>query len=252
MPAVHPTEDEVAEIRRGFTERFEELLKGVATEPPGAEELLARLSDMRRHAVERHDYYERYCNQYLTVGLAMLPFAFTIGGFVLNFMKSAGVGFMWAIPAGLGILAFVSTGLAVLTLYIRMTSINYTYRQIEKTRSWRHTHSVLAGTGNADRLRPELQAVDRNNFAENLRIYGEEWLLFMQVPWHPIAEDLERVFTLFVLQSAKRRQVRKLAKYVQWGVILGTCLLIVGLMYLGVGIGTHVTAVAPAAAAVAR
>ena len=252
MPVLRPTEDEVVEIRRTFTERFEELLAGVALDPPGAEALTARLSDMRKHAVERHDYYERYCNQYLTVGLAMLPFAFPIGGFVLNFMRTAGVGVTRAIPAGLGILAFVGTGLAVLTLYIRMTSTNYCYRQIEKTRSWDHTHSVLAGTGNADRMRPRQQEVDRREFADNLSIYGEQRLIFMQVPWHPIAEDLERVFALFVLQSAKRHQVRKLAKYVQWGVIVGTLLLIVGMLYLAVGIDTHGSAITAGAAALVR
>ena len=156
-------------------------------------------------------------------------------------MKTAGVGVAWAIPAGLGILSFAGTGLAVLTLYIRMTSTNYCYRQIEKSRSWHHTHSVLAGTGNADRSRPEQQEADRRDFADNLRIYGEQWLTFMQVPWHPIAEDIERVFTLFVLQSAKRQQVRRLAKCVQWGVIVGTLLLITGMLYLAVGIGTHAT-----------
>jgi hypothetical protein len=252
MPALRPTEDEIVEIRRTFTERFEELLQGVTADPAATGALATRLSDMRKHAVERHDYYERYCNQYLTVGLAMLPFAFTIGGFVLNFMRTAGVGILWAIPAGLGILAFASTGVAVLTLYIRMTSTNYCYRQIEKMRSWHHTHSVLAGTGNADRLRPEQQRADRKDFADNLKTYGEQWLLFMRVPWQPLAEDIERVFTLFVLQSAKRRQVRELAKYVQWGVIIGTVLLIIGMMYLGVGIGTHVTATAVVTGALKR
>jgi hypothetical protein len=240
------------EIRRSFTERFEELLEGVASDPPAAAALTTRLSDMRKHAVERHDYYERYCNQYLTVGLAMLPFAFTIGGFVLNFMRTAGVSITWAIPAGVGILAFAGTGLAVLTLYIRMTSTNYCYRQIEKTRSWHHTHSVLAGTGNADRLRPAQQEADRKDFAENLKTYGEQWLLFMRVPWQPLAEDIERVFTLFVLQSAKRQQVRRLAKCVQWGVIAGTLLLITGMLYLAVGIGTHVTATVAAVGAHTR
>ena len=36
MPAIHPSEKEAIEIRRGFTERFEQLLAGVALEPPGA------------------------------------------------------------------------------------------------------------------------------------------------------------------------------------------------------------------------
>ena len=248
MPALRSTEDEIAEIRRTFTERFEELVVDVVFEPPSAETLLTRLSDMRKHAIERHDYYERYCNQYLAVGLAMLPFAFTIGGFVLNFMRTAGVGAIWALPAGLGILAFSGTGLVVLILYIKMTSTNYCYRQVERTRSWYHSHAVLAGTGNADRMSPGLQEIDRREFAENLRTYGEQWLIFMQVPWAPIAEDIERVFTLFVLQSNKRHQVRKLAKCVQWGVVIGTVLLIIGLLYLATGMGTHVIATVPGAA----
>ena len=94
---------------------------------------------------------------------------------------------------------------------------------------------------------PGLQEADRRDFPENLRIYGEKRLTFMQVPWQPIAEDIERVFTLFVLQSAKRRQVRELAKYVQWGVIIGTLLLITGMLYLAVGIGTQVSAIAAGA-----
>ncbi|MEN6546716.1 MAG: hypothetical protein ABFE07_11830 [Armatimonadia bacterium] len=244
MAALRSSEEDVVEIRRTFSEPFEELLVEVSSDPLRAEALATRLTDMRRHAIERHDYYERYCNQYLAIGLAMLPFAFTIGGFVLNFMRTGGVGAVWALPTALGILTFAGTGLAVLILYIRMTSTNYCYRQIEKTRSWYHTHSVLSGTGNADKMSPEQQDADRRDFADNLRIYGEQWLLFMQVPWAPIAEDIERIFTLFVLQSAKRRHVRTLAKVVQWGVTMGTVLLIVGLMYLAAGMGTHVTATA--------
>ena len=105
----------------------------------------------------------------------------------------------------------------------------------------------FAGTGNADRMRPERQEADHKDCAENLRTYGEQWLTFMRVPWKPIAEDIERIFTLFVLQSAKHRQVRRLAKCVQWGVIIGTLLLITGMLYLAVGIGTQVSAIAAGA-----
>ena len=250
MPALCPTEDEVIEIRRTFTERFEKLLEGVSPAPPGPDVLSARLAEMRQNAIVRHDYYERYCNQYLTVGLAMLPFAFTIGGFVLNFLKTGNVAILWAIPAACGVIAFAGTGLAVLTLYIRGTATDYNYRQIARMRSWYDTHDEMAGTGNADTMRPEHQQADRNQYAENLRTFGEQWLAFMQVPWQPIAEDIERVFTLWVLQAAMRREVRKLARLVHWGVIIGTVLLMVGLVYLALGIGTHIPAVALAGAAV--
>lgn len=249
MPALSPTEDEVIEIRRTFTERFEELLAALPADPPGAEALTARLGEMRTNAISRHDYYERYCNQYLTVGLAMLPFAFTIGGFVLNFLKTGGVAITWAIPAAGGIVAFAGTGLAVLTSYISGTATDYSYRQIARMRSWYDTHDEMAGTGNADRMRPEHQEADRTGYAENLRTFGEQWLAFMQVPWQPIAEDIERVFSLWVLQAAKRREVRKLARLVHWGIIAGTLLLMVGLVSLALGIGTHVTAVTAADAA---
>ena len=244
LPALCPTEDEVIEIRRTFTERFEELLGALPSDPPGAEALTARLSEMRNNAIARHDYYERYCNQYLTVGLAMLPFAFTIGGFVLNFLKTGNVAISWAIPAACGILAFAGTGLAVLTLYISGTATDYSYRQIARMRSWYDTHDEMAGTGDADRMRPEHQEADRSKYAENLRTFGEQWLAFMQVPWQPIAEDIERVFSLWVLQAAKRREVRRLARLVHWGVIAGTVLLMLGLVYLALGIGTHMPAVA--------
>ena len=252
MPALHPTEDQVFETRRVFTERFEELLATVPADPPGAEALTARLNEMRHNAIARHDYYERYCNQYLTVGLAMLPFAFTIAGFVLNFLRIGGVAISWAIPAALGIFAFAGTGLAVLVLHITGSATDYSYRQIARMRSWYDTHDDMAGTGNADRMRPEKQEADRNRYAENLRTFGEQWLAFMQVPWQPIAEDIERVFSLWVLQAAKRREVRRLAKLVQWGVIVGTVLLMLGLVYLAVGIGTHITPAAAGAAVRAR
>jgi hypothetical protein len=240
MPALSPTEEEVLEIRRIFSERFEELLAAMPIAAPNAEALSARLGEMRHNAIMRHDYYERYCNQYLAVGLAMLPFAFTIGGFVLSFLKIGNVDIMWALPAACGVFTFAGTGLAVLTFYISGTATDYSYRQIARMRSWYDTHDEMAGTGNADRMGAERQRADRNRYAENLRTFGEQWLAFMQVPWQPIAEDMERVFTLWVLQAAIRREVRRLAGLVRWGGTFGTILLMVGMVCLGLGIGTHV------------
>jgi len=230
--------DEVEEARRLFTEAFRELLLPVAQSPEKAEAMGKRLADMRKHATERHDYYERYRNQYLAVGLSMLPLSFAIASFILNFVNAAKVALPWASLAGLGVLAFIGTGLTVLFSYIRQTSANYCYRGVARTPSWYHAYVGLAGAGDSDRLCPQQRKADQTDWAKALGRFGQDWIAAMASPWRPLAEDIEQVFILFVLQSVKRGQVRHLATVVKWGAVAGALLLFAGLVLLGFGIGT--------------
>lgn len=238
MPAQHDDPAELEETRRLFEESFRSLLEPLAEDAEKTEAIATRLADMRKHATERHDYYERYRTQYLAVGLAMMPLSFAIGIFILNFVNTAGVPLPRATVAGLGVLAFVVTGLAVLFSYIQGTSVNYCYRGVARTWSWYHGYTGLAGAGDADRLRPQQRREDRIAFAQALRQFGDEWIAFMGSPWRPLAEDIEQVFILFVLQGVKRRQVQHLAILVKWGITAGVALLLIGLVLLGVSIGT--------------
>ena len=238
MPAQPDDPAELEETRRLFEESFRSLLEPLAQDAEKTEAIAKRLADMRKHATERHDYYERYRNQYLAVGLAMLPLSFAIAVLTLNFVNAAGVALPRATVAGLGVFAFIVTALAVLYTYIQGTSVNYCYRDVARTWSWSHGYEGLAGAGDADRLCPERRREDRIAFAKALRQFGDEWIAFMGSPWRPLAEDIEQVFILFVLQGVARRQVQHLATIVKWGATAGVLLLLVGLVLLGIGIGT--------------
>jgi hypothetical protein len=140
--------------------------------------------------------------------------------------------------ADLGVVAFVLTGLAVLFFYLEGTSVNYSYRAVARTWSWYHGSLGLVGTGDADRLSPHRRSEDRIAFAHALHEFGDEGIAFMGAPWRPLAEDIEQVFILFVLQGVKRLQIQHLSLMVKWGVTVGVALLLIGLVLLGVSTGT--------------
>lgn len=231
-------EVDIEEIRGVFTKPFQGALEPLLGDDVKAKAMAERLADMRKYAVERHDYYERYRNQYLAVGLAMLPLSFAIGGFILSFIDTAKVDLPWAAVAGVGVLCFAVTGLMVVFAYIDGTSPNYCYRKVARVRSWYHAYSGLAGVGDADHLCPDAIKREMVGFADALEQFGGSWIESMKASWRPVAEDIEQVFILFLLQSVKRRQVRWLAGCVKWGMSIGSVLLLVGFIQLAFGIGS--------------
>lgn len=239
MACKKPPALDVEAIRDVFAKPFEKALTPLLKDEATAEAMAKRLADMRKHAVERHDYYERYRNQYLAVGLALLPLSFAIGGFVLNFINTAKVDVIWAAGAAAGVITFILTGLAVVFRYVGGTSPNYCYRKVAKAVSWYHAYVDVAGVGDANRLCPDQVRKEVCGFAKALREFGDTWIGAMTDAWRPYAEDLEQVFILFMLQSEKRRQVRSLALCVKWGMSIGAFLLLVGLVMLAFGINTN-------------
>jgi hypothetical protein len=190
--------------------------------PMTAEDVRTRLWNMITYAAGRHDYYERARRDFLTIGLGLLGAATALEAFLFRLTGDK----PWFLVGG-GILIGL-TGVGLVFRYIYETSPDYPYRNVADIRSWYHHYNLPDSATFAVSPAKDVLEKQQASTRDSLKRFAERWLA-SAAPGETakfIAEDLEQVFILFVLQQYKRVFIRKMGVILIAGITVFTALLI--------------------------
>jgi hypothetical protein len=180
-----------------------------ATEPVDFPQLRERLWQMIQYAIGRHDYYERVRRDFLTIGLGLVGAATALEAILLKPGESPARS--WFLIVGGIVLAL--TGLALVFRYVYETSPDYPYRNLADIRSWYHHYNLSGKNSFSVRSGTETVQANQESTRDQLMKFAETWLLWASPKTFNVsfvAEDLEQVFILYLLQQYKRVFARKM------------------------------------------
>ncbi len=206
------TKPQAANLKEAVYDDLLELIRAADVKWEDARE---RLSHMIDYAVNRHDYYERVRQYYMTVGLGLIAAATALQTLVVHLTTNK----LYFLTVG-ALLAGL-TGVALVFRFVYETSPDYPYRGVIHIRSWYHFYSLHHKRIFSLKPDKEEMAQEQLNFRNSLTSFAKEWLEWASKPTFDnrfLAEDFEQVFVLFVLQQYKRAFARKMGTLLLAGV----------------------------------
>ncbi|RZJ88134.1 MAG: hypothetical protein EOO20_14390 [Chryseobacterium sp.] len=208
------------------------LTGGVAEE----KDLQDRLYKMIDYAIKRHDWYEDQKQKLLQIGLALLS---VFAAFTAVVAKLSYDGSIEGLPFLL-CLAFVGfglgTGILMLYKYNRTISLDHPYRKVVDIRSWffkynfdgKLSHKI---SGEEVKARSEVKVI-----IDSFENFSDKWITFAKEKKRFLAEDIEQVFILQILQKYRSEQLKTMSKVLTYGVFISVLMLVFAFFaYVGTG-----------------
>lgn len=202
--------------------------KVVARTSLDAPELSERLYKMINYAAGRVDYYENARQRYLTIGLA-----FFAGGIAFGTLLSRVQEYVPRLPLALAVISMlfvVLTGLILVLFYNATTEPEYTYRLIADIRSWYFRYHFPENRRLVVSRRKERARTQAQEMTGALDYFLNRWLEFADEKKRFVAEDLEQVFILFLVQRYKSQIVTRMSNILAVGVLAAVVAVISALL----------------------
>jgi len=188
------------------------------------EQIAQRLHKMITYAVGRVDHYESVRHRYLAFGLGLFAGSIAFGTLLVRMQSN-----MPPVPLMLSVVGMVVvlvTGLALAVYYNDTTAKEYAYRSIADIRSWYfryHFPTTRKLVLSEDETKARAQAQEMGKALEH---FLSRWLEFASEKRRFVAEDLEQVFILFLLQRYKFQAVQGMSRILTAGIGIAVLLFI--------------------------
>jgi hypothetical protein len=209
------TEDTLRSYKAEFRAEAETIAAALPCDDKGL--IRERLYKMIQYAIDRHDWYENQRHRFLALSLGLLAIVATLS----PVLASLAAAIPTPVPAAaVASLVWISiTAFLMIVIYSRLIGPPYPYRGLADIRSWIFRYSFSAGAS-APRL-SKRESVAENQVKEVLdafKNFKRRWLEIAQKPTNFLAEDLEQVFILHLLQKHRADNLNKMTKILIVGV----------------------------------
>jgi hypothetical protein len=192
-----------------------------------------RLGKMIEYGVSRVDYYENLRHRYLTIGLGLFAGGIAFGALLARAKEHIPhSALLWGL---FSMLAVLLTGLILLIYYNLTTAKEYAYRVIADIRSWYFRYHLPSNRKLVLSKNREKAVGQAREMTTALEHFLNRWLEFASEKGRFIAEDLEQVFILFVLQRYKYQVVNGMSRVLTVGVSIAILFFVVAALKWTVG-----------------